>query len=323
MTNETVFSLTELPAAARRRSAAARSAASWRRPSRASGPRFRLFEVGSAHPVARGRRRRRRSSKTRSSRRRSIVLERREECSKSGRDPTARRSFYEREGARGSNCRRRDSARRRAHSQRRGHGPRRHGRAVDARKRASKSTIGLQNDQSAYLRGGDVCFPYKFTHTADFTARIVIAECAVSSAAESQRADNALVHLHRSGGRARRTDENEAPNARIAVTTLMLPFADVDRAVTRRRRAGLRQNSSQKRIGDTILGATIVAQHAGEMISEITLAMTADAAVPGWKKRICAWRVASAWRRLAKPFIRTPRKPTPSAGSPINTTGRD
>ena len=59
----------------------------------------------------------------------------------------------------------------------------------------------------------------------------------------------------------------------IEVDTLTVPFTEVDRAVLDGEEAGFAR-VHLKRGGDTILGATIVARHAGEMISELTLAIT-------------------------------------------------
>ena len=60
----------------------------------------------------------------------------------------------------------------------------------------------------------------------------------------------------------------------MEVTTIVRPLAEVDRARLDGEEEGfvkvhLREGS------DTILGATIVARHAGEMVGELTLAMTA------------------------------------------------
>jgi len=56
------------------------------------------------------------------------------------------------------------------------------------------------------------------------------------------------------------------------VHTITIPMSDVDRALTDGEDEGfLRVHLAQG--SDSILGATVVARHAGEMISEITLAM--------------------------------------------------
>jgi pyruvate/2-oxoglutarate dehydrogenase complex dihydrolipoamide dehydrogenase (E3) component len=52
----------------------------------------------------------------------------------------------------------------------------------------------------------------------------------------------------------------------------MIPFSDVDRALADGEPEGF-VKILHKRGSDKILGATIVARHAGEMISEVTLAI--------------------------------------------------
>jgi pyruvate/2-oxoglutarate dehydrogenase complex dihydrolipoamide dehydrogenase (E3) component len=119
---------------------------------------------------------------------------------------------------------------------------------------------------------GDVCLPYKFTHVADFTARAVI--------------ENALFF-----GRKRWTDlvipwatytdpevahvglyEHEARARGVEVTTFVQPMAGNDRALADGETEGFVKIHVKKGT-DRIVGATIVAPHAGEMISEVTMAM--------------------------------------------------
>lgn len=121
---------------------------------------------------------------------------------------------------------------------------------------------------------GDICMNWKFTHAADFAARIVI--------------QNALFFGHKRLSAlhmpwATYTDpeiahvglyEREAQQRGIAVDTYVRPFAEVDRAIADGEEEGFVKVLTRKGSGE-ILGATIVARHAGEMISELTLAMVA------------------------------------------------
>ena len=61
----------------------------------------------------------------------------------------------------------------------------------------------------------------------------------------------------------------------IAVQTFVQPLSEVDRAVTDSEEEGFVKVHVKKGT-DKIIGATIVARHAGEMISEITLAMAGN-----------------------------------------------
>jgi pyruvate/2-oxoglutarate dehydrogenase complex dihydrolipoamide dehydrogenase (E3) component len=66
--------------------------------------------------------------------------------------------------------------------------------------------------------------------------------------------------------------ERDAEEKGIPVDTFTRPFKEVDRALVDGEDEGLVKVHVRKGT-DKIVGATIVARHAGEMISEITLAM--------------------------------------------------
>jgi pyruvate/2-oxoglutarate dehydrogenase complex dihydrolipoamide dehydrogenase (E3) component len=119
---------------------------------------------------------------------------------------------------------------------------------------------------------GDVCMDWKFTHAADFAARTVI-QNALFFGRKTLSAlhmpwctytDPEIAHV---GLYAR-----EAAARGLAVDTWLRPFHEVDRALADGEEEGFVKILT-KQGGDQILGATIVARHAGEMISEITLAM--------------------------------------------------
>ena len=125
---------------------------------------------------------------------------------------------------------------------------------------------------------GDVCLPHKFTHVADATARIVI-QNALFSVGPFGRAkasklvipwctytDPEIAHVG--------LYPHEAERRGLASDTHTVELKDVDRAVLEGETDGLLKVHT-KRGKDTILGATLVSRHAGETISEITLAMTA------------------------------------------------
>ena len=67
-------------------------------------------------------------------------------------------------------------------------------------------------------------------------------------------------------------NEKDAIDRQIAHDVYVQEFADVDRAILEGETAGFVKVITKKSKG-VILGATIVAQNAGDMIGEITLAM--------------------------------------------------
>ncbi len=131
----------------------------------------------------------------------------------------------------------------------------------------------LQTSNRRIFAAGDVCSAYQFTHAADFMARIVI--------------QNALFH-----GRARVSaltipwctytepqlaqvglSERTAMREGIAIDTYTQPLDGVDRALLDGESDGFVRIHTRKGT-DTIIGATIVAANAGDLIAHVCLAMT-------------------------------------------------
>lgn len=140
----------------------------------------------------------------------------------------------------------------------------RHGVQVDA---------CLQTTNPRILACGDVCSAFKFTHAADFQARLVIRNALFWGRAKhtsllipwATYTDPEIAHVGLS--------EHEATERGIKVQTLVQDLKSVDRAILDGEDNGFVK--VHLKVGtDQILGATIVAAHAGDLISEITLAMT-------------------------------------------------
>jgi pyruvate/2-oxoglutarate dehydrogenase complex dihydrolipoamide dehydrogenase (E3) component len=134
----------------------------------------------------------------------------------------------------------------------------------------------LQTNLSHIYAAGDICMDWKFTHAADFAARIVIKNALFSpfGLGKSKLSDLVMPWVTYTAPEVAHVglDEVAANDHGMATDTIMIPFSSVDRALADGEENGfvkvlLRHGS------DEILGATIVANHAGEMISEITLAM--------------------------------------------------
>ncbi len=130
----------------------------------------------------------------------------------------------------------------------------------------------LQTSNPHIYAAGDICFPYKFTHTADALARIVIQNALFLGRKKTKAlkipwctyTDPEIAHVG--------MYEKEALAKGIPVDTFVRPLNEMDRAITDGEEAGFVKIHVKKGT-DTVLGATIVARHAGEMINEVTLAM--------------------------------------------------
>jgi pyruvate/2-oxoglutarate dehydrogenase complex dihydrolipoamide dehydrogenase (E3) component len=130
----------------------------------------------------------------------------------------------------------------------------------------------LQTTNPRIFAAGDICLKYKFTHTADATARIAIQNALFFGRKKLSAltipwttfTDPEIAHVG--------INEIDAKESGIEVDTFIRRLRDVDRAIVDGEEDGF-VKVHVKRGTDRILGATIVARHAGEMISEISLAM--------------------------------------------------
>jgi len=121
---------------------------------------------------------------------------------------------------------------------------------------------------------GDVCMEEKFTHAADFAARTVIQNALFLGRKKLSAltipwctyTDPEIAHVGLS--------ERQAAERGVAIDTYLRPFPEVDRAVIDGEDEGFVKVHA-RRGTDRIVGATIVARHAGDMIGELTLAITA------------------------------------------------
>ncbi|MDZ8109521.1 MAG: mercuric reductase [Nostoc sp. DedQUE12a] len=134
----------------------------------------------------------------------------------------------------------------------------------------------LQTTNPKIYAAGDICMKWKFTHAADAAARIVIKNTLFSPFGLGRTKLSSLVMPW-----VTYTDpeiahvgmyEHEAQKLGIEVTTITIPFSSVDRAIADGEELGFLK-IHHKKGDDEILGATIVARHAGETISEVTTAI--------------------------------------------------
>ena len=143
------------------------------------------------------------------------------------------------------------------------------------RNKGVKVNDNLQTTNSKIYAAGDICMNWKFTHAADAAARIVIKNTLFSpfGLGKSKLSDLTMPWVTYTDPEIAHVGiyEEEAERG-IDCHTIKIDFDDVDRALADGETEGFLK-ILHKRNSDEILGATIVARHAGEMISEITTAM--------------------------------------------------
>ena len=132
----------------------------------------------------------------------------------------------------------------------------------------------LQSTNPRIYAVGDVCLSWEFTHAADFSARIVIQNALFLGRKKASAmtipwctyTDPEIAHVG--------LYEREARERGLEADTYVREFKELDRAILDGEEDGF-VKIHVKKGRDEILGATIVARHAGEMIGEIGVAMAA------------------------------------------------
>jgi pyruvate/2-oxoglutarate dehydrogenase complex dihydrolipoamide dehydrogenase (E3) component len=168
----------------------------------------------------------------------------------------------------------------------------------------------LQTTNRRIYAAGDVCLEHKFTHTADASARIVVQNALFAGRRRLSTltipwctyTDPEIAHVGLYVREARAQD--------IPVKTFTVPMHDLDRAIADGEETGFVKVHVRERT-DRILGATIVARHAGEMINEITLAMVAGIGLRTVARVIHSYPTqAEAIKKAADAYNRTRLTPT-------------
>ncbi len=152
---------------------------------------------------------------------------------------------------------------------------------VEFDKNGVKVNARLQTSNPRVFAAGDICSRYKFTHAADAMAQIVIqnalfphpfglgyasVDSLIMPWCTFTEPEVAHVGIY----------EKDAKDKGIEVETYTFKLDEVDRAILDGEDEGFARVHIQKGT-DKILGATIVAAHAGEMIGEFSVAMKAGA----------------------------------------------
>lgn len=171
-----------------------------------------------------------------------------------------------------------------------------HGVTVDDRLRTTNPRV---------YAAGDICSRFKFTHAADFQARIVIQNALFWGRAKASQliipwctyTSPEVAHVG--------LLPSDAEQQGIAIDTFTQPISSVDRAILDNETEGF-VKVHVRRGTDRIVGATIVAAHAGEMISEVTLAMRNGIGLKGLASTIHPYPTqADALRKIGDQYNKT------------------
>ena len=170
-------------------------------------------------------------------------------------------------------------------------------------KRGVEVNDKMQTTNSRIYGAGDVSIPMQFTHTADATARIVLNNALFMGRQKysdliipwTVYTDPEIAHVG--------MFDHEAEAMGTAVDTFTIPISETDRGRTDGEDGFVKIYVKQG--SDKILGATIIARHAGEMISEITTAMVAGVGMKSLSTTIHPYptqaeaikKAADAWNR--------------------------
>lgn len=168
----------------------------------------------------------------------------------------------------------------------------------------------LRTTNPRIYAAGDICSRFKFTHAADAMARIVLANSLFFGRRKASNlimpwctfTDPEVAHVG--------YYETEARRAGIEVATLTESLSHVDRAILDGEDQGFARVHYNKKSGK-ILGGTIVARHAGEMINELTLAITTGQKVGTLATAIHPYPTqAEVLKRVGDQYMRQKLTPT-------------
>jgi pyruvate/2-oxoglutarate dehydrogenase complex dihydrolipoamide dehydrogenase (E3) component/uncharacterized membrane protein YdjX (TVP38/TMEM64 family) len=167
----------------------------------------------------------------------------------------------------------------------------------------------LRTTNPRIFAAGDICSRFKFTHAADAMARIVIGNALFMARRKvtdlvipwCTYTDPEIAHVGYS--------EKDAQSAGFSVATITETLSHVDRAILDGETDGFARVHYDKSTG-RILGGTIVARHAGEMIGELTLAIGAKKSIGVLSSIIHPYPTqAEVLRKIGDAYMRTKLTP--------------
>lgn len=163
----------------------------------------------------------------------------------------------------------------------------------------------LRTSNARIYAAGDVCLDARFTHAAEASARIAVQNALFLGRKRmsalvipwSTYTDPELAHVGLS--------ESEAERRGTPITTFRTSLDVIDRAVLAGEENGF-VKVHVRRGSDRIVGATFVSRNAGELVSQISLAMQAGIGLSRLNEVIYPYpTVAEAIKRTAGSYLRT------------------
>jgi len=168
----------------------------------------------------------------------------------------------------------------------------------------------LQTSNKRIYAAGDICSKYQFTHAADFMARMVIQNALFFGRKKASAltipwctyTSPEVAHVG--------LDPAEARKRGVEITTFTQSMADIDRAILEGDTEGFVRIHVAAGT-DRIVGATIVAANAGDLIGTISLAMTNKIGLGAIASTIHPYPTqAEAIRKVGDQYNRTKLTPT-------------
>lgn len=170
-------------------------------------------------------------------------------------------------------------------------------------------TDTLRTSNRNIYAAGDVCSRYKFTHAAEAMAKIAVQNSLFFGHKKVSDlvipwctyTDPEIAHVG--------LYEREALQMGLTVDTHTIPLSDVDRAITDGDTEGFARVHVNRRTGK-IIGATLVGSHAGESIGELVLAIMQGLTLSSLSAVIHPYPTQSeAIKRLGNEGVRSRFKP--------------
>jgi pyruvate/2-oxoglutarate dehydrogenase complex dihydrolipoamide dehydrogenase (E3) component len=167
----------------------------------------------------------------------------------------------------------------------------------------------LRTTNPRIYAAGDICSRFKFTHAADAMARLALRNALFFGRGKASSlvipwctfTDPEVAHVG--------FYEDEARKRGLDVATYTVNLEEVDRAVLDGATEGFARVHMDAKTGQ-ILGATLVSEHAGESISEFVLAMTRGIPLSAFSSTIHPYPTqAEAVKRLGDFSMRARLKP--------------